>query len=62
MNYRLTPTQFANTLAQMRRYRSGLVQHVAYVCVTSLVRLRFTAPLAWATQYRDVARTLLKLR
>jgi glycosyltransferase involved in cell wall biosynthesis len=60
MNYRLTPEQFRSALAQMKTYRSGAVESLAYAVVSGLIGVGFTKPLAWATRHHAKARALLR--
>ena len=60
MNYRLTPEQFKNAVAQMKAYRSGAVESATYAVVSGLIALGLTGPLAWATRHHETARALLR--
>jgi glycosyltransferase involved in cell wall biosynthesis len=62
MDYHLTPEQFEETLAQMKQYRTGATEHVAFAAVSALVYLRVTSPLGWVIRHQAVVRTLLGLK
>jgi hypothetical protein len=62
MDYRLTPEQFAHTLAQMKTYRTGVTEHAAYAAVSALVALRLTRPLGWIIEHQSTVRAVLGLR
>jgi glycosyltransferase involved in cell wall biosynthesis len=62
MDYRLTPEQFAHTLAQMKTYRTGMTEHAAYATVSALVALRLTRPLGWVIEHQSTVRAVLGLR
>jgi hypothetical protein len=61
MDYHLTPDQFEAALAQMKQYRTGAVEHVAFAAVLALIHLRVTSPLGWVIRHQAVVRTLLGL-
>ncbi len=60
--YRLTPAERAEAWALLRSYQSGPVQTVVAAVVGALTRMRFTAPLAWASGHSPAFRRLLGLR
>lgn len=62
MDYRLTPEQFQHALTQMKSYRSGLVEHLAYAGLTTLIALRLTWPLGWVSRHQAALRTVLGLK
>ncbi len=62
LGYRLTAQEFEHVLQRMRLYQRGMVQPGVLAAITALVRLRFTWPLAWATQHHAALRNLLGLR
>jgi glycosyltransferase involved in cell wall biosynthesis len=62
MGYRLTDDQFRNALAQMRSYRSGLSEYLAYAGLTTLIALRLTGPLTWASRHQAAVRAMLGLK
>jgi hypothetical protein len=62
MDYRLTDQEFDELLQKLRAYCSGTGEHVALAVVHSLIRLRLTRPLAWATSQRQRFGTLLGLQ
>ena len=61
MDYHLTPEQFRHALAQMKRHRTGVVQHAAFAAANTLIHLRLTRPLAWATEHQAALRGVLGL-
>ncbi|MBM4134677.1 MAG: glycosyltransferase family 2 protein [Nitrospira sp.] len=61
-NYRLTPEEFRHVLEQMRRYRTGFTQHVAFAIIEALLRMQITWPLGWVTRYPCAFRGILGLR
>jgi hypothetical protein len=62
MDYRLTPEQFQHALTQMKFYRSGWGEHLAYAGLTTLIALRLTWPLGWISRYQASLRTVLRLK
>lgn len=60
--YRLTPAERHEARQQLRRYRRGLGQGLAYAILGLLLRLRMTAPLAWASRHTESFRSVLGLR
>lgn len=62
MNYRLTPEQFQNALAQIRAYRSGPIEYATYATIAVLMRFRLTRPLAWMTKHQAALRAVLGLK
>lgn len=62
MDYRLTPEQFQHALTQMKSYRSGWGEHLAYAGLTTLMTLRVTRPLGWVSRYQAALRTVLRLK
>lgn len=61
MDYRLSPEQFRNALSQMKSYRTSASEYVAYAGVRTLIRLRLTWPVAWASRHQAALRTVLGL-
>ena len=61
LGYQLKPEEFQQALGQMRRYRTGVLQHVAYACITTLIRLHCTWPLAWGVRHQARLRNVLGL-
>jgi hypothetical protein len=61
MDYRLTPDQFHSALAQMRAYRTGVIEGVAYAGLRALIALGLTRPLGWISRHRATLRTVLRL-
>lgn len=62
MDYRLSPAQFQNAVAQMKACRTGPLQHLVYAVASTLIALRVTWPLAWITEYQAALRTVLGLK
>lgn len=61
MNYRLTPEQVQDALAQIETYRTGVPEHVAFAVVQLLIRCRLAASLGWLTRHQSRLRALLGL-
>ena len=61
-DYRLTPEEFRRAREQLRRYRRGWGQSAVTAAIDGLLALGITGPLAWATQYSAVLRSVLRLR
>ncbi len=59
--YQLTPEAFERTLTQLRHYRTGWLQHVAFAFICLSTQLKLTLPLRWATQNTALFRKLLRL-
>ena len=59
--YRLTPEAFARALEQMRVYRTGGLQYLAFRTIEGLLRTNFTTPLVWATYNPTALRRWLGL-
>jgi glycosyltransferase involved in cell wall biosynthesis len=62
MDYRLTPEQFESALSQMSRYRSGVTQRLAAAALRTLIAVRLTRPLGWASRHHAALRTVLGLK
>ena len=62
MDYRLTPEQFNHAVAQMRAYRVGALEHLTYTVTVAMIKLRFTRPLAWASERQATLRAVLGLK
>jgi len=62
LGYRLSAEEFHTALQQLRSYRTGALQHAAWLGIEGLVRLRLTQPLAWATYHYATVRSVLGLR
>lgn len=62
LDYRLSPEEFDEALRRLKRYRTGLVERLAWLGIRGLVALRLTRPLAWATEHHVAVRALLRLR
>jgi glycosyltransferase involved in cell wall biosynthesis len=62
MDYRLTPEQFQHALTQMKSYRSGSVEHLAFAGLTTLIALRLTWPVGWVSRHQATLRTILGLK
>ena len=62
MDYRLTPEQFQCALDQLAVHQNGAVERVTRGLITSLIRLRVTWPLAWATEHHASLGAMLGLR
>jgi hypothetical protein len=62
MDYRLTPAEFQHALGEMRRYRTGALEHATYAFVSTLINLHITWPLAWIIDYQSTVRTVLGLK
>jgi glycosyltransferase involved in cell wall biosynthesis len=61
LDYRLSPEGFENTLGQLRRYKSGLLEHLAYGLIRASITLKATQPLVWATCNTNRFRKWLRL-
>jgi hypothetical protein len=61
MDYRLTPEQFEHALAQMKSYRTGGTDYLAYALLTTLMALRLTWPVAWMSRHQAALRAVLRL-
>jgi hypothetical protein len=59
MDYRLTPEQFQHALAQLKVYRTGIVQYCVFAAIQLAIRFRLTSPFAWLTRHRTRVRALL---
>ena len=62
MDYRLTPSQLNQALAQMRRFRTGPLEHAVCAAVSLLVRYGVTSPLGWMIRHQAAVRSVLGLR
>ena len=61
LGYRLGPEEFQEALMQLRSYRTGSLQHAAFLVINALIRLRCTWPLVWSTRYHARLRNVLGL-
>jgi glycosyltransferase involved in cell wall biosynthesis len=61
MDYHLSPEQFQSVLSQMKAYRTGPLESVAYGGIMTLIRLRLTWPVAWVSRHQAALRTVLGL-
>jgi len=61
-DYSLTVEELQRVREQMRCYRTGLDQSVAFYALELLQQLRLTWPLAWITQHVGLLRGILGLR
>ena len=61
LDYQLDPEAFQRVLEKLYSFRTGAVQEAAFFVIQSLVRVRMTAPLAWATYHHLRFRMLLGL-
>ena len=61
-DYRLTPEEVQSVRAQLKKYRTGLLQSAAFWTLEGLQRLKLTKPLAWVTQHADAMRGILGLK
>ena len=61
MDYELTPEQFRRALSQMRAYRTGVLEHLAFAGLTTSIAMRLTRPLGWISRYQAALRTVLGL-
>lgn len=61
LGYRLGPEEFQEALMQLRAFRTGSLQSVAFLVISTLIRLRCTWPLAWGTRYHAQLRNVLRL-
>lgn len=61
LGYRLGPEEFQAALMQLRSYRTGSLQNVAFLLINGLIRLRWTWPLAWSTRHHARLRNVLGL-
>jgi hypothetical protein len=62
MDYTLTDEELREVLQQLQRYRTGLVQGVAWPVIKLLMGMKLTGPLAWATYHVSSVRSILGLR
>ena len=62
LDYRLTPEEFGRVRHKLKVFRTGLMQGVALFIIESLMQMKFTWPLAWATYHHAFLRGLLGLR
>ena len=62
LQYRLSPEAFERTLEQLETYRTGSAEQLTCGVIQMLVRLKLTAPLAWATHHAQTFRQLLMLQ
>jgi glycosyltransferase involved in cell wall biosynthesis len=62
LNYRLSPEEFARVIDQLRMYRTGPVQQIVFAVIVTMMRLKLTWPLATATRYHALVRSLLGLK
>lgn len=62
VDYRLTEEEVRSVRAQLRRFRTGPVQVLAYWLLEAMQALRLTGPLAWITHHAASMRRLLGLR
>jgi len=62
LDYRLTPEDVQRVWQQLRVYRTGPVQSIAYLAISLLMSLKLTWPLAWATYHYSFLRGPLGLR
>ena len=60
--YALTPEEFQEVRARLRRYRTGVIQHAAYAAFSVLLRAGWMRPLGWLTRYSSVLRGMVGLR
>lgn len=60
--YCLSPGERSQVWGQLRRYRSGVGQALVYFALDFLLRLRMTAPFAWASRHSESFRAILGLR
>jgi hypothetical protein len=61
MDYRLSPEQFHHALRQMKAYRTGPTEYVAYAGIMTMIRLRVTWPVAWVSRHQAALRAVLGL-
>ena len=61
MDYRLTPEQFQHALMQMKSYRTGTADYLAYATLTTLMALRCTWPVAWMSRHQAALRAVIGL-
>lgn len=61
LGYRLRPEEFQEALTQMRSYRTGSVQHLAFLVISALIRVNVTWPLTWGTRHHALFRNVLGL-
>ena len=62
MDYRLTPEQFESALSQMSRYTSGVSERLASTGLRTLIAIRLTRPLGWASRHHAALRAVLGLK
>jgi hypothetical protein len=62
LDYRLTPEQFAITVAEMKARRSSVIEHAAFVGIRALIRSGVTAPFGLAVRHQAALRGLMGLR
>jgi hypothetical protein len=62
MDYRLSPSQFQNAVAQMKAYRTSAPEYAAYAVFMMLIRLRLTWPVGWVSQHQSALRVMLGLK
>ncbi len=60
-DYRLPPEAFEQTLERLRFYRTGWMQVAVFGTLWTMLKLRFTQPIAWATAHPNFFRNLLGL-
>lgn len=60
--YSLTPEEVHSVRAQLRKYRTGLVQILAFGMLEALQHLKLTRPLAWLTHHAGAVRGALGLK
>lgn len=61
LGYRLRPEEFQEALAQLRSYRTGMLQYGAFFVIDTLIRLNFTWPLVWSVRHHTRLRNVLGL-
>jgi glycosyltransferase involved in cell wall biosynthesis len=61
MDYSLTPEQFRHALEQLKFYRTRAMEYAAYAGIMTMIRLRFTWPVAWVSRHQAALRTVLGL-